>query len=36
MWDVITWNDGTLAIAWWFMLLIVLVLLALAGRLGRP
>jgi hypothetical protein len=35
MWDVLRWHDGTLALAWWAVLLIVFVLLALAGALGR-
>ena len=36
MWDVLTWHSGTLSIAWWVVLLLALVLLAAAGKLGRP
>jgi hypothetical protein len=35
MWDVLEWHNGTLSVAWWAMLLVVLVMLALAGALGR-
>jgi hypothetical protein len=35
MWDVLAWHNGTLSVAWWAMLLIVLVLIALVGALGR-
>jgi hypothetical protein len=35
MWDVMEWHNGTLSVAWWAMLLVVLVLIALAGALGR-
>jgi hypothetical protein len=35
MWDILEWHDGTLSVAWWAVLLIVIVLLALAGALGR-
>jgi hypothetical protein len=35
MWDVLEWHNGTLSVAWWAMLLVVLVLIALAGALGR-
>jgi hypothetical protein len=35
MWDVLEWHNGTLSVAWWAMLLIVLVLIALVGALGR-
>jgi hypothetical protein len=31
MWDVLTWHDGTLAIAWWAIVLFVLVVIAAAG-----
>ena len=31
MWDVLTWHDGTLSIAWWFLIVIVLALLGIAG-----
>jgi hypothetical protein len=36
MWDVLTWHNGTLSIAWWVVLLLALLLLAAAGKLGRP
>jgi hypothetical protein len=32
MWDVATWHDGTLSIAWWALLLLVFLLLAVGGR----
>jgi len=35
MWDVLEWHNGTLSVAWWAMLLIILVLIALVGALGR-
>ena len=35
MWDVLRWEDGTLAIAWWFMLVVLLLLFGLVGFLGR-
>jgi hypothetical protein len=35
MWDVLEWHNGTLSVAWWAVLLLVIVLLALAGALGR-
>ena len=35
MWDVLEWHNGTLSVAWWTVLLIVFVLIALAGALGR-
>jgi len=35
MWDVLEWHNGTLSVAWWAMLLLILVLIALAGALGR-
>jgi len=35
MWDVLEWHNGTLSVAWWAVLLMVIVLLALAGALGR-
>ena len=36
MWDIVTWEDGTIGIAWWLAIVLLVVLLALAGRLGRP
>ena len=35
MWDVLTCEDGTLGIAWWFMLVVLLLLFGLVGFLGR-
>ena len=35
MWDVIRWEDGALSIAWWFMLVVLLLLFGLVGFLGR-
>lgn len=35
MWDILEWHNGTLSVAWWAVILIVIVLLALAGALGR-
>jgi hypothetical protein len=31
MWDILSWHDGTLAIAWWFLILVAFVLIAAAG-----
>jgi hypothetical protein len=31
MWDVLTWHDGTLSIAWWAVLLIVFLGLVAGG-----
>jgi len=31
MWDVLTWHDGTLAIAWWVVILLVFLMLVAAG-----
>ena len=31
MWDILTWHDGTLSIAWWFLIVAVFVLIAAAG-----
>jgi hypothetical protein len=31
MWDVLTWHDGTLSIAWWFFLVLVFVLIVTGG-----
>jgi hypothetical protein len=36
MWDVLEWHNGTLSVAWWAVLVVGLLLLAAAGRLGRP
>jgi hypothetical protein len=36
MWDVLTWHDGTLSIAWWALLgFVFLVLVAAGSRAGR-
>jgi hypothetical protein len=36
MWDVLTWHNGTLSIAWWALLGLFFLLLAAAGsRAGR-
>ena len=35
MWDVLRWDDGALSIAWWFMLVVLLLLFGLVGFLGR-
>ena len=35
MWDVLTWHSGTLAIAWWAVILIVLIGLAAGGSAAR-
>jgi hypothetical protein len=36
MWDVLSWHDGTLSIAWWaligFALLVIIAAVSLAGR----
>jgi hypothetical protein len=31
MWDVLTWHDGTLGIAWWAVLVLVIALLSIGG-----
>ncbi len=31
MWDVLTWHDGTLAIAWWVVIVLVVALLSIGG-----
>jgi hypothetical protein len=31
MWDVLTWHNGTLAVAWWAIVLLVFVIIAGAG-----
>jgi uncharacterized membrane protein YhaH (DUF805 family) len=35
MWDVLRWHDGTLSIAWWFLILVAFVLVATAGAASR-
>jgi hypothetical protein len=34
MWDVVTWHNGTLAIAWWAIVVLVFTLIAAAGASG--
>jgi uncharacterized membrane protein YhaH (DUF805 family) len=34
MWDVVRWHDGTLSIAWWFLLVLLFVALVVAGNSG--
>ena len=37
MWDVLTWHDGTLAIAWWVVIVLVVALLSIGGTAAaRP
>ena len=31
MWDVLTWHNGTLAIAWWAVIVLVVALLSIGG-----
>jgi hypothetical protein len=31
VWDVLTWHDGTLAIAWWAVIVLIVALLSLGG-----
>ena len=31
MWDVLTWHDGTLAIAWWAVIVLIIALLSIGG-----
>jgi len=31
MWDVLTWHNGTLAVAWWAVLVLVFLLLVASG-----
>jgi hypothetical protein len=35
MWDVLTWHDGTLAIAWWALVAIVILTIIAAGGRAR-
>ena len=36
MWDVLTWHDGTLSVAWWALLgFVFLVIVAAGSRAGR-
>ncbi len=34
MWDVLSWHDGTLSIAWWAVIVLGIFLLGLAGHGG--
>ena len=31
MWDVLTWHHGTLAIAWWAVIVLIVALLSIGG-----
>jgi hypothetical protein len=31
MWDILSWHDGTLAVAWWFPLAVFLLALIVGG-----
>jgi hypothetical protein len=31
MWDVLTWHNGTLAVAWWAVIVLVVALLSIGG-----
>jgi hypothetical protein len=31
MWDILTWHDGTLAVAWWAVLVVVFLALIAGG-----
>jgi hypothetical protein len=31
MWDILTWHDGTLAVAWWAVLIVIFLALVAAG-----
>ena len=31
MWDVLSWHDGTLSIAWWAVIILALALLGIAS-----
>jgi hypothetical protein len=31
MWDILTWHDGTLAIAWWAVIVLIVALLSIGG-----
>jgi hypothetical protein len=35
MWDVLSWHNGTLSIAWWAVLVLVVFLLGIAGHGGQ-
>ena len=35
MWDVLSWHNGTLSIAWWAVLVLVVFLLGMAGHGGQ-
>lgn len=34
MWDVLKWQDGTLSVAWWVLLVLLVLLITAAGRKG--
>ena len=31
MWDVLTWHNGTLSVAWWVVLVLIFLMLVAAG-----
>lgn len=35
MWDVLSWHNGTLSIAWWAVLVLIVFLLGMAGHGGQ-
>jgi hypothetical protein len=35
MWDVLTWHNGTLSVAWWAIVVLVLTMIAAAGASSR-
>jgi len=35
MWDVLEWHGGTLSIAWWVVLLLILILLGFGSKSHR-
>jgi hypothetical protein len=35
MWDVLSWHNGTLSIAWWVVLVLVVFLLGMVGHSRR-
>jgi hypothetical protein len=35
MWDVLTWHNGTLSVAWWALIVFAFLLLVAAGSHSR-
>jgi hypothetical protein len=35
VWDVLSWHNGTLSIAWWAVLVLIVFLLGMAGHGGE-